>query len=513
MGTKLQRSRTSRASTRCDTQQDAIQRFGKSRKAGTGGGLSDAKDVVSSKKRKIGDNQVEISSRNEHENSLDDEPIARAPKVARLRKSSTFLPTSHSSSSSCITAGSTSPSTPTSRFQSPSPSPSTTDNRRFQQSTLSNTNINPNEILDNGDDDWPQSFYDLTNLHSSFLTALSLHYAHNSRNTSADLNQLLPCIEKIWKKRKVEKKDLQRLLYILESDLEISDREKGSNTGPRFRIAKYGIGKFCLELLNTNTPNNRFGPPFSEAELNDLFTRNLGRIWRKNLKDPDQKELNVDFLHTIPLAPIHDSSTIFNSLSIGQQRLLDFQRGVLGVKAAVDNPESRKCGERAASDARSSCGAGTAGRRNGLLQRIQNKQLKQTTLAPPLSKEAILRRSAVDLVEEVVGVLVLLRPSCSISSSSLLSGGRGSLSPAATVTPSHKKPYSWNTIIQNIRDSLRCPISNQEVEACLDLLVRPSVAGEWISIVTVNRIKSVVLRSGCDISPQEIGVKVAHLKI
>ncbi|QSS63559.1 hypothetical protein I7I51_00617 [Histoplasma capsulatum] len=230
MGTKLLRSRTSRASARCDTQQGAIQRFGKSRKAGTGAGLSDAKDVVSSKKRKIGDSQVEISSRNEHENSLDDEPIARAPKVARLRNSSTLLPTPHSSSSSCITTGSTSPLTPTRRFRSPSPSPSTTDNRRFQQPTLSNTNINPDEILDNDDDNWPQSFYDLTNLHSSFLTALSLNYAHNGRNTSTDLNQLLPCIEKIWKKRKVERKDLQRLLYILESDLEISDREKGSNT-------------------------------------------------------------------------------------------------------------------------------------------------------------------------------------------------------------------------------------------------------------------------------------------
>ncbi|PGH02935.1 hypothetical protein GX51_04391 [Blastomyces parvus] len=504
MGAKLLHSRPSRASARrLPPQQSAIQSFAKTTKSGTGAGILDVKDALSSKKRKVEDIQVESSS-NERESSCDGDAVARASKVPRRSRFSAFLSTPHSSSSSYITTHSTSPVTPTESI-----TPPTTDNDSFQQ-ILSDTNTD--EILDNNEDDRPESYYDLTSLHSSFLTALSLHYAHNSPSTPADLNQLLPCIEKIWKKRKVEKQDLQRLLYILESDSKTSADKGDPSPSMRFRIAKYGVGKTCLELLNPNTSRNTFGPPFNEAELNNRFTCNLECIWRGKLESSDQQRSNIDFLRTLPLAQIHDSTITFHTLRSGQQRLLDFQRGTLGVKAALDGPASGKCDEAAAARARSSGGTGTAGRRSGLLQRIQNKQLKQTTLAPPPSKEAILRRSAIDLVEEVIGVLILLRPSCSSASSSLLSGERGSLSSATAVAPSHKKPYRWNTIIQNIRDSLRCPISKQEAEACLDLLVQPSVAGDWISIVTVNRIKSVVLRSGSDISPQEIGVRVARLE-
>ncbi|OAT06225.1 hypothetical protein BDBG_02476 [Blastomyces gilchristii SLH14081] len=509
MGAKLLHSRPSRASARrLPPQQSAIQSFAKTTKSGARAGISDAKEALSSKKRKVEGIQVEISSSNEPENSCDEDAGARASKVARRSRLSTFLSTSHSSSSSYITPHSTSPVTSTESI-----SPPTTDNSTFQQTPSdTDTDTDTAEILDNNEDDRPESYYDLTTLHSSFLTALSLHYAHNSPSTPADLNQLLPCIEKIWKKRRVERQDLQRLLYILESGPKISADEGDPSASTRFRIAKYGVGKTCLELLNTNISRNTFGPPFSEAELNNQFTRNLECIWQGKLESSDQQRSNIDFLRTIPLAPIHDSTTTFHSLRIGQQRLLDFQKGVLGVKAIVDNPASGKRDGGAAARARSSGGTGTAGRRNGLLQRIQNKQLKQTTLAPPPTKDAILRRSAIDLVEEVVGVLILLRPSCSSASSSLLSGEGGSLSSATAVAPSHKKPYRWNTIIQNIRDSLRCPISKLEAEACLDLLAQPSVAGDWISIVTVNRIKSVVLRSGSDISPQEIGMRVARLE-
>ncbi|OAX84805.1 hypothetical protein ACJ72_00828 [Emergomyces africanus] len=510
MGAKLQHSRRSRASTRrLPPQQHAIQTFGKAAKLGAGAGRSDSKDVLSSKKRKLDDLQAEIISSvggNEQEDS-GDKPIAKASKVTRQSRSSSLLSSPHSSSSLCVTTWSSPPLT------SSSTTSSSTDNdpSTFSPQILCDSKIDTVDISDDLDDR-PQFFHNLITLHSSFLTALSLHYAHNGRSTPADLNQLLPCTEKIWKKRKVEKQDLQRLLYILESGPEISATKMGSSTGTSFRIAQYGARKFCLELLGTSTANNGFGPPFDEAELNDKFSRNLERIWRQWLESSDQQQSNIDFLHAIPLAPIHDSTTSFNSLRTGQQRLLDFQRGVVGLKATVDNSQSGKHGNTTAARARSSGGTGTAGRRNGLLQRIQNKQLKQTTLAPPPSKEAILRHSAVNLIEEVVGVLILLRPSYSPASSLLLSAGHRSSSCTELATPSCKKPYRWNTIIQIIQDSLRCPVSKQEAEACLDLLAQPSVAGEWISIVTVNRIKSVVLRSGCDISPYEVGVRAAHLK-
>jgi hypothetical protein len=73
-----------------------------------------------------------------------------------------------------------------------------------------------------------------------------------------------------------------------------------------------------------------------------------------------------------------------------------------------------------------------------------------------------------------------------------------------------KKPYKFDAIIQNIQDSLRNPICQEEVAACLDILGRKDVAGDWIDIVTVNRLKSVVLKSCHDVSPKEIGARITR---
>ncbi|KAK2788705.1 hypothetical protein FQN53_003214 [Emmonsiellopsis sp. PD_33] len=473
MGAKLQSSsRATRASTRRlpPPKQAGIQAFTRATKSGAT--LSDAKDASSSRKRKAEEVEISIvSSSNGGQESCEDytRTTARATKAAKLSGTATRLSTSHSSPASLTTPSkSLTPSTST----TPSEQPPSDDN-------------------DNGDDDdtddRPQSFYDLTNLHSSFLTALSLHYSHNGRNTPADLNQLLPSTERIWKKRKVEKEDIQRVLYILDNG-----SDKGS--GVSFRIANYGIGKTCLEIVGANRSGKQFGPPFDEAELIVRFSRNLEETWRQSVVGSSgSNQQSPDFARNIPLVPIHDSTNAFTSLRIGQQRLLDLKKGIVGLKTAGLETQH---GERPASARGSN---GTAGRRSGLLQRIQNKQLRQTTLAPPLSKEAILRQSAANLVEDVIGILILMRPS---STSPLISSG----------FVSSKKPYKFDTIVQNIRDSLRSAISKQEIEACLDLLAQPSVAGDWIDIITVNRLKSVVLKSGRDISPQEICMKVAHIK-
>ncbi|KAK2808346.1 hypothetical protein FQN50_004731 [Emmonsiellopsis sp. PD_5] len=474
MGAKLQSSsRATRASTRRlpPQKQAGIQAFTKATKSSAT--VSDAKDASSSRKRKVDEIEISIigSSSNGGQESCDDytRTTARATKAAKLSRTPARL--------------STSLTTPSTISKSLTPSNSNT----LSEQPPSDDNNNDDD--DDDTDDRPQSFYDLTNLHSSFLTALSLHYSHNGRNTPADLNQLLPSTEKIWKKRKVEKEDIQRVLYILDKGC-----DKGS--GVSFRIANYGIGKTCLEIVGANRPVKQFGPPFDEAELIARFGRNLEETWRKSVVENSgsNQQQSPDFARNIPLVLIHDSTDAFTSLRIGQQRLLDLKKkGIIGLKTA--EPETEH-GERAASARGSN---GTAGRRSGLLQRIQNKQLRQTTLAPPLSKEAILRRSAANLVEDVIGILILMRPS---STSPLITSGY----------VSSKKPYKFDTIVQNIRDSLRSAISKQEIEACLDLLAQPSVAGDWIDIITVNRLKSVVLRSGRDISPQEICMKVAHIK-
>ena len=137
----------------------------------------------------------------------------------------------------------------------------------------------------------------------------------------------------------------------------------------------------------------------------------------------------------------------------------------------------------------------TADRRKGLFERIKNKELLQSKLGPAPTKEQLLRRSAAQRAEDVTRVLALLRPSYT-----------------TTAIVAQRKPFSWQTLIQTIRDSLRNPIPAEEIAACLDMLAQKDVAGDWIDIVTIGSLKSVVLMSARDISPKEIGLKVSKMQ-
>lgn len=409
--------------------------------------------------------------------------FAKATKANPLSRS--LLPTLSEKSSS--SASTTATSAPEQSDQSDSPSP--TPNRR------------------------PPSFYDLLSLHLCFLKALALHFAHNGPSTPADLREFVPSVERMWRKRKVVTKDLQRLIRVWdEQDEEPQEEGKGekekekekegntASTVPRFRIANYGLGKVCLERVGGQQSVS--GGLFDEKELQGRFERKLERMWRRTVDSSSSTRGEGDgnqvdnFVEKIPLAPIHESLTPFTSFRKGQQRLQDLKGGVIRLKTAKlaakteeENDSAKKAPE-AASD-----------RRKGLLDRIKDKQLRQSKLPPPPSKETLLRRSAAQRVEEVAGVLAMLRPSGSV--------GSGPWAIAAA----QKKPYRLETVIQNVKDSVRNPISDGEVEICLNILAQKEVAGDWVNLVTVNELRSVVLKSGRDASPKEIGARVAELKI
>ncbi|GAD93268.1 hypothetical protein ANI_1_1648144 [Paecilomyces variotii No. 5] len=333
----------------------------------------------------------------------------------------------------------------------------------------------------------PACFDDLSTLHSCFLSALSLHYAHNGASTPADLKEFLPSVQKVWRKRKVVTKDLQRLVQVW-------DEESPSSAGVRFRIANYGLGKVCLERV---VATGQSMSPLDESELQWQFERRLDQVWKKlvdsvpDLKGKDQVEL----LDLLDLAPIHESLTAFTSFRKGQQRLQDLRGGVIRMKTAMMKAKTQ------IDDSPKPPPVAATARRKGLLDRIKNKELRQSKLPPPPSKEMLLRRSAAERVEEVARVLMVLRPSGVI--------GTGPWAIAA----SQKKPYSLDAIVQNVQNSVRSPISDKEVEVCVDILARKDIAGDWVKLVAINDLRSVVLGSGRGISPSDIGTKVSALKI
>jgi hypothetical protein len=324
----------------------------------------------------------------------------------------------------------------------------------------------------------PALFNDVLNLHSAFVQAFSFHMAHNGVNAPADLRDFLPSVTRIWKKRKVQMKDLQRLVWVWEKS------EKAAIVS--YRLANYGLGKICMERT--------FQVDEQPAALQDSFEETLDLMWEKaqdSLQAANEEDRPSIFIETLGLSTIHESLTPFASFQKGQQRLQDLKGGLLRLKAerlSVDSAQTTPL-ERTA----------TVSRRQGLLDRIKNKELRQSKLPPPPTKKEVVRRAAVDRVEEVAGILAMLRPAGYI--------GNG----IKAMFASQRKPYKMDAMVELVRDSIRSPIPREEVEMCLEILAEPSVAGSWISIVTVKEMKSVVLKSSKDVSAKDIGARAAQL--
>ena len=322
----------------------------------------------------------------------------------------------------------------------------------------------------------PAGVNELLALNRAFLSALSLHMAHNGPTTPADLRELLPGIEKIWKKRKVVVRDLQRLTRVW--------NDASDCLGMQFRIVNYGLGRVCLERMVSSEGDkaSKIGGRFDENELQRKFARELEDRWRKCVSEGCEDK----FVDLLGLAPIIDSLVPLPGLRKGQQRLQDLKGCVIKAKTAMLKTKSSDVNEPKNREP-------TADRQKNLLERIRNKELHQASLPPPPTEKDLLRQSAAERVEDVTRVLLLLRPQASVKNG---------------VVTAQKKPYQFEALVQNIQDSLRRPGSSQEIAACLDILAQKDVAGDWVDIVKIDKLTSVVLKSGSDISPEEISARV-----
>ncbi|PYH43571.1 DNA replication factor Cdt1 C-terminal domain-containing protein [Aspergillus saccharolyticus JOP 1030-1] len=341
----------------------------------------------------------------------------------------------------------------------------------------------------------PACVHDLVSLYSAFQKAVSIHMMHNGVNRPADLRELLPSIQRIWKKRKVVVKDLQRLIWVLEQD-------ESTPSSSSFRIANYGLGRVCLETLSAAAADGTTISSISTAARGDDDNESLERfeqtvelLWEKALDAADGDAETVDFLGTLGVAVVHESLVPFTTFRKGQQRLQDLKGGVIKLKTE----NLRANGQEGSTPVKSLDAAST--RKKGLLERIKDKQLRQAKLPPPPTKDMLLQRAAAERVEEVAGVLALLRPRGYT--------GNG----ARAVMTAQRTPFRMETIVQNVKDSLRNPVADREVELCLEILAREDVAGQWVNLVTVNQLRSVVLKSYADVQPKEIAARVAQLKI
>ncbi|KAL8870550.1 MAG: hypothetical protein Q9174_003430, partial [Haloplaca sp. 1 TL-2023] len=280
----------------------------------------------SSKKRKARDDEtgdctargsdkrpkVQTTSTIEAVNGTIDSPYLQTPRKA-IRTTSIITDTPTKGARSFLETLDLS-SSPSTRQSSSTPQP-------FADTPASSPVSAPTSRYgDENDLELPGEPQDLINLHAAFLTALSLHYAHNGTLTPADFRLLRPNIERSWGKRRVSIEDIQRSLAI---------QKLSTSLTTDLSLADYGRSKICIEISAdsiSKTPQRR---PLNEEEMNKTFARNLLKQWHQHMASSDSVE---DFIHTLPLltiTPCTSATTLAPLLAKGQRRLQDLKAGAI----------------------------------------------------------------------------------------------------------------------------------------------------------------------------------------
>ncbi|EFQ97551.1 hypothetical protein MGYG_00592 [Nannizzia gypsea CBS 118893] len=332
----------------------------------------------------------------------------------------------------------------------------------------------------------PSEFLDLVDLNSAFLSALSLHFAHNGAMAPANIRDLLSSTERIWNKRKVALQDIQRVLHIQ------GLHQPSSQPQSRFRLTSYGTSTFLERKEGTISSKSSITSPLNDKRLKAEFLSNLEAYCVE--KGDDDEKPKRDLFRTIPLAPIHASKGSVKPA--GGQKTIHELFGSLKSKPTLTREPVMK----QPTPLKES--VSTSNRRNGLLERMKIKSLRQSKLPPPPSKEAILKQTALGRISEVINVLLLLSPLAYKVDNTT----------STSTTPALRKSYTMDLIIQRIEDSMRTPASREEIETCIDILSQSKVAKDWVTIVKTSQVKSVVLRSDRRPSPAEVTNESMNLK-
>ena len=340
----------------------------------------------------------------------------------------------------------------------------------------------------------PEELQDLINLHSCFLTALSLHYAHNGSMTPADLRNLGPSIGRAWRKRRVTVEDVQRTLALIENK-----SKSGVQDSNLLFLSDYGLGKLCVEIRDYQNVQKLQRRPVNEEDLNDLFIRNLEQRWKEYKNLQLENSSPAAFIASLPILPITACASLSKLaplLSKGQLRLEDLKAGAIRAQQsssykisskALTSPQNRP--------------KPTTTRSTDLLSRIKAKQLHQSTLPLPPSSESQVRKSALQRLTEVAPVIE------SLAASSKIHANDDAVAEIFKMKTAHAS-FTMPTLVQHLQMSLRNPVGKEEAVRCVRLLAE--VAPEWMVVRNVGRMIGVTVR-GIGIGRAEMVKRVERL--
>jgi hypothetical protein len=322
----------------------------------------------------------------------------------------------------------------------------------------------------------------LERLFSGFLSALSLHFAHNGSSSSIDVRTLTPSITKAWGTRKVVLLDIRRLLGLIHAGA------SSHQTSETFCLKDYGAGKVCIELKQSSKKWSTTNHFFDDAELRRKFKENLNDLWHAWNRDT-QRDTSTDthsFVDQLPLEPLISSSNSAKMAAFsskGQRRLEEvltpfnkinlnddaYDRPAKRSKANVEPPFSQER-QLSSPETENVPPQSAVDRSRSLLERIKAKESLAATLPAGPTKEQRERQAALQRAQELLQIMNLL---------AVAKGGSRVSFPLPTLTTS-------------IRSSIRSPLGKEEIVRCIKLL-QSEIAPGHVSLVTFGSITGVVL--------------------
>jgi len=325
----------------------------------------------------------------------------------------------------------------------------------------------------------PHELLDLQSLHSAFLTALSLHHAHNGPLTPADLRILSPSVAQTWGKRKVGVADIQRILA-LGSQCRPSSPAQQDWTGKHLSLTDYGNSTICIEL---SSPGQTQPHPLDENALNASFTLSLHKAWTAHLSTTPSGTA-PSFLCTLPLHPILPSPSLAKlapQRSKAHLALLDLKAGAKNSRQKDQRTLTSTSPPQTAAQSATHKDSSTT-RTSSLLTRLSTKEKLQALLTPPLSAEDAARKAALQRLPEVAQVLQSLY----VSRQRHCNSDAAVLNAGYPTGGGRQVSFTMTALVENLRMSLRNPIGKEEGVRCVRLVAE--VCPEWVRVREVGRV-------------------------
>ena len=352
----------------------------------------------------------------------------------------------------------------------------------------------PPLLPEQGPPNLPEQLQDLINLHSSFLTALSLYYAHNGLSNPADLRNLYPGIERTWKKRRVNIDDIRRIL---------ATGQNKDATKNLFFLSDYGHSKICVEVSDHALQTQR--RIIDEEALNQAFTSSLTQKWSLFERTPTIGDPSpTAFLSHLPLLPITTSVSFADLQPLvakGQQRLSDLKAGAIAAQSRNAIPFTNQnpiitITSTSTSTSNKSTAASTKSRATSLLDRLAAKAQQQSLLPNPPTPSQLFRKRALQRLPEIAPVLQSLavgaqkHDNCDTAEYADSAAARE----RRPLLVQKQVSFTMATLVQVLQGSLRNSIAREEAVGCVRVMAE--VVPEWVSVREVGRCVGVVVRGG-----------------